>query len=487
MQKFFSILLYVMKSPQSESHSWYTSLVGKIKKLSKSTLIRRGLVILLGIIVLGAGLGYATPRVISSTLAAPRLTKQPADKNNQDIVFESRDNIVAEREGRLFWPAPNRKNTLEFGKLEGKQTIKFFNYVDLGFTKVKSVKFTEVGFESNYVAPTFSELDIQKAYPNKEDAFSFKLSDPNLIVYNDNKVVFDPKETENECVKEVISDPKYKLTCQFAFGEKKELSLNYTIKDTFGNSTDILKNVLVKNVELPKLECDSPTEYAKTSPLAIKCTASKNGTMTDNSGNSYNLEKDKPLEFTIPLKNGVNTSTFVYRDEDEFELTKEFRTTLDNTAPELTFTFLDTKKKFQEGNFTLKFKANETVTTDIRVRPYNETFENDPRMKSPLFAKTWGYYGGSSESRTVPDGEEAAIVTKNDLGGCQLYETPIDGKKLLQTPQGLCDLYNVFFVKTDITAKDRAGNTSSYQCTSYTWDPNKNPSGDLVTECKKMG
>jgi hypothetical protein len=474
-----------MKHIKTRIKTWWKAVVAYFQKHS---FIKKALFVILAVALLGGILGVATPRIVTQSLQAPRLIKQPNAFNNQDIEFESSDNLLVEKDGKFFWPAPNYKNIAKFGKLDGKQTFRLYNFADFGFTKVKSQKFTEVVVESNYTTPTFRDLDVKKATPTKEDAFSFILSKPDLVVKKDGKPVFDPSKTENQCTKEQLQTTDYKITCQFSFGDQKETKLNYTLADKYGNETKILDNFLVKNVDLPKLECPPLPEFTTTSPAKITCTSNKKGILTDDQGQTYNLEKDKPLDFTVPIKEGLNKLVFSFKDDDGFDLNKEFATTMDTNAPEIKFTFLDTKKKFQEGSFTLKFIPNESVSADVRVRPYNETFENDPRMKSPLFAKTWGYYGGNTVSgKTIAADEETAIVTKNDLGGCQLYDSQIDGKKLLSTPQGLCDLYNVFFVKTDITVKDRAGNASSYQCTSYTWDPNKNPSGELPTECVKVG
>jgi hypothetical protein len=438
------------------------------------------------ITAVGIVIGIIGPRLLSYILPAPQISTQPNSLNNQEIVFESSQNIVVEKDGKLFWPASNHKTKAKFGKLEGKQNFRFYNFIDLGFTQIRSQKFTDVAIESDYTPPTFSKLDIKPASPNQADSFSFELEEE-LVVKQEDKVVFDPSQSQNICVKEEKEKPIYRLTCQYEFEGNKQISLNYTITDRFGNTTELLKNFVVKNVELPKLDCINPPEFVVASPIKISCTSNKKSTLTNDKGEIFNLEKDKPLEFTVAVKEGVNKMVYSFEDEDGFDLTKEFVTTMDTKAPEVLFTFLDGKKEFQKGSFTLKFKPNESVVADVKVRPYNETFENDPRMKSPLFAKTWGYFGGSSISgKAVGADEETSIVTKNDLGGCQLYDEPVAGKNLLKTPQGLCDLYNVFFVKTDITVKDRAGNPSSYQCTSYTWDPNKNPSGELPTECKKL-
>jgi hypothetical protein len=437
------------------------------------------------IILLSAVISY-TPKYIASTLKKPVLTKSPPEITNQDIAFEAKENIVAYYQDRPYWPAPKYQNQYNFERIEGTHTFKFYTYKEVfGFGKIKSNEFTEVTVTGDYTSPTFADLETKKAYPKKEDSFSFTTKEKDLIVKNGDEIMFDPANTENKC-KQEAQDQVFKLTCPIIFGDKKELTLNYTLTDKAGNTTKVTDNLLLKNVELPTFECTKPPEITNKNTADVTCKTNKTGSIKDVNGEVAKAEKDKPIPIKLTLKEGENKFNYTFTDEDGFDAAVEIKVTSDTKAPTVDFTFLDTKKKFNEGSFTLKFKPSETAEAKVVVRAYNETFENDPRFKEPLLAKTWGYKGGSNYMKTVIGGEEAVFTTPNDMGGCQIYDTLVPAKKLVETPQGFCAFYNVFFIKTDITLSDKAGNSSQYQCTSYTWDENKNPAGDLPTECKKL-
>lgn len=426
------------------------------------------------------------PKYIAKNLKKPELINQPGEITNQDIKFEAKDSIVVYFEGRPYWPAKNYQNQYNFSKIEGTHTFKIYNYKDIfALGRIKSNDFTEVTVTGDYDAPTFSDLETKKAYPKKEDSFSFVTKENDLIVKNNDETMYTPKNSENKCKQELF-EQSFKYICPITFGDKKELILNYSIVDKAGNSTKITDALVIKNVELPTFECSTLPELTNKNTVEATCKTNKPGSISDVNSEVTRTEKDKNVILLLTLKEGENRFVYTFKDNDGFEVNKEFKIISDTKAPTVEFTFLDTKKKFNQGNFTLKFKTSETAETKVIVRPFNETFENDPRFKEPLLAKTWGYKGGANYIKTIVAGEEAVFTTTNDMGGCQIYDKLSPNQNLVQTPQGYCYFYNVFFVKTDINLSDKAGNTSNYQCTSYTWDENKNPTGDLPTECKKL-
>jgi hypothetical protein len=434
---------------------------------------------------IAAVFNYA-PKYIAQNQKKPELVNKPPQITNQDIKFEAKDNIMVYYEGRPYWPAKNYSNQYNFNKIEGTHTFKIYGYKEIfGLGRIKSTEFIEVTTTGDYTAPSFASLETKKAYPKKEDTFSFSSKENDIIIKNKDDVMYTPSNIENKC-KQEAGEQIFKYICPIVFGDKKELILNYSISDKAGNITKVTDNLIVKNVELPTFECSTLPELTSKNSADISCKTNKSGTLSDANGEVAGIEKDKSLPIKLSLKEGENKFVYTFKDEDGFDLNKEFRITSDTAAPTAEFTLLDTKKKFNQGNFTLKFKTSETAEAKIVVRPFNETFENDPRFKEPLLAKTWGYKGGASYLKTIIAGEEAIFTSANDMGGCQIYDKPSPNQNLIQTPQGYCYFYNVFFVKTDINLSDKAGNTSQYQCTSYTWDETKNPAGDLATECKKV-
>jgi hypothetical protein len=449
---------------------------------------RLGLVILfliLFIAAITATFNYA-PGYIAKNIQKPELVAKPAEVTNQDIRFEAKDSIVVYFEGRPYWPAKNYQNQYNFNKLEGSHSFKIYSYKDIfGLGKIKSNDFLEVSSFGDYDAPLFTNLETKKAYPKKDDIFSFVSKEGDLIIKNSEEIMYSPGESEDKC-KQEPSEQVFKYVCPIAFGDKKELSLNYSISDKAGNTTKVTENLIVKNVELPTFECSTLPELISKNTADISCKTNKSGSISDANGEFVKVEKDKSVAINLPLKEGENRFVYTFKDEDGFDINKEVKIISDTKAPTAEFTFLDTKKKFNQGSFTLKFKTSETAESKIVVRPYNETFENDPRFKEPLLAKTWGYKGGANYLKTIVAGEEAVFTTSNDMGGCQIYDKPTPNQNLVQTPQGYCYFYNVFFIKSDITLSDKAGNASQYQCTSYTWDETKNPAGELPTECKKV-
>ena len=444
------------------------------------------LAFILFIIVLISLYKLYVPGYIAKSLKRPELSQFPPNVTNQDMEFIAKDSIVVYYKDRPFWPAPNHKNEYNFGKKEGLSTFKVYSYSDIfGLGKIKSNEFIEITTTGDYTAPTFEALEIKKAYPKKEDSFSFVIKEKDLIIKNGDTVMFDPEKTDSKCKQEPV-ETNFKVICPIAFGEAKELKLSYTIQDKAGNITKITDNLAVKNVDLPTLTCTELPAITTKVSFDIICKTNKNGSLKDANGEVAKAEKDKDIVLKVNLKEGDNVFSYTFVDEDGFDVTKELRTTSDTKAPTLEFTYLDTKKEFNKGSFILKFKPSETADAKVNVRPYNETFENDPRFKEPLLAKTWGYSGGSNYVQTVLAGQEVVFTTPNNMGGCQIYDNPSPNQSLIKVPQGYCAFYNVFFVKTDISLTDKAGNSSQYQCTSYTWDQNKNPAGDLPTECKKV-
>jgi hypothetical protein len=426
------------------------------------------------------------PKYIAKNLKKPELTNKPIDVTNQEIKFEAKDSIMVYFEGRPYWPAKNHQNQYSFDKLDGTHTFKIYSYKEIfGLGKIKSNEFIEITTTGDYIAPTFANLETKKAYPKKEDSFSFTSKENELIVKNGEEIMYAPNTSENKC-KQEPSEQIFKYICPILFGDKKELTLNYTISDKAGNTTKVTDNLLIKNVELPTFECSTLPELTNKNNVDISCKTNKPGAISDVNGEFVKTEKDKSISINLQLKEGENRFVYTFKDEDGFDVNKELKIVSDTKAPTAEFTFLDTKKKFNLGSFTLKFKASETTEAKVIVRPFNETFENDPRFKEPLLAKTWGYKGGANYIKTIVSGEEAVFTTTNDMGGCQIYDKPSPNQNLVQTPQGYCYFYNVFFVKTDISLSDKAGNASQYQCTSYTWDESKNPAGELPTECKKL-
>jgi hypothetical protein len=441
------------------------------------------MIVLIGIF---AVLLQFAPNYLAKNLKKPEITKAPGLFTNQEIQFEGKGSIMAYYKDRPYWPAKNYSNKYNFGKLEGPQSFKVYSYIEiLGLGRIKSTEYVEYNTTGDYSAPIFNNLEIKKAYPKKDNTFTFVTKESDLLVKNNEDLAYEPNNQSNKCTQAPF-ESNFKYTCPINFGENKELTLNYSIVDKAGNSTKITDNQVVKNVELPVIECIPIPEITTKTSLETNCKTNKKGTINDATGQIALVEKDQNTTLLLNLKEGDNIFTYTFKDIDGFDINKEFKTKSDTTAPTITFTFLDVKKKFNQGSFTLKFKPSETADTKVVVRPYNETFENDPRFKEPQLAKTWGYKGGASYLKTVIAGEEESFVTPNDLGGCQIYENPSPSQNLVQVPQGYCSFYNVFFVKTDIVLTDKAGNSSQYQCTSYTWDENKNPAGDLPTECKKI-
>lgn len=477
----------MFSSFQSNLLKFISALKHYLIKLSSNKRINALIIILLLLVFLLIAIFSYAPQYIAKNLKKPELTSQPGEITNQDIKFEARNSIVINYEGRLYWPAKNYQNQYNFNKMEGAHTFKIYTYKDVfGLGRIKSNDFTEVTITGDYDAPVFSNLETKKAYPKKEDNFSFVTKESDLIIKNKDEIMYTPKSAENKCKQEAL-EQSFKYSCPIIFGDKKELILDYSITDKAENSTKVTDALVIKNVELPTFECSTLPELTNKNTADVTCKTNKSGSISDVNGEVARTEKDKNIILSLALKEGENRFIYTFKDDDGFDLNKEFKIVSDTKAPTAEFTFLDTKKKFNQGSFTLKFKTSETAEAKTIVRPYNETFENDPRFKEPLLAKTWGYKGGANYMKTIIAGEEAVFTTTNDMGGCQIYDKPSPNQNLVQTPQGYCNFYNVFFIKTDVNLSDKAGNSSSYQCTSYTWDENKNPSGDLPTECKKIG
>ena len=288
--------------------------------------------------------------------------------------------------------------------------------------------------------------------------------------------------------------------------------------DKLGNITQ-LYNSTIRYVLAPKLECTSPTLITKENIGNVTCSVNKAGILKDSSNKETVFTKADKIDLSYPLNEGVNELNFNFKDNTDLEDFAKITFTKDTVAPTAEFTFLDSKKKFLEGSYSVGIKASEDVKATVSIQPYNDFIEKTPKART---SGSFGYSGGSVQERDIAAGSDQRFATINNMGTCQIIENDPNSVYVTQaeydritasqqsletwfksnpgkglstirktTPtyfkykNGYCNFYNGKFIRTIITLQDKAGNKSVYFCTGLIYDDKSPIKTDGKTRCSK--
>ncbi|MEI6728204.1 MAG: hypothetical protein WCK98_01035 [bacterium] len=488
-----------------------------LKKIFSS---KRNLIILFGctVFLILAGVSiYFTPKLLAQSTTKTKITQYPNSLTSKDLIFTGEKPFAVVVDGKTFYSSEKSPFTANLGKISGQHDFQIHGFTNTGIIKVLSNDRDVVTIMGDYEGPKVAFAPLKKFYTDRQVEFTFETNEPDITLLKDDKLAFNQLNQYNDCKADII-DEVTKIKCVLDFSEDNNLRLNFAMADKLGNITQ-LYNRNIRYVLAPKLQCISPTLITNQAVANLSCSVNKAGVLKDSNNKETIFSKADKIDLSYPLNEGVNDLNFNFKDDTDLEDFAKLTFTKDTVAPTAEFTFLDSKKKFLEGSYSLGIKASEDVKATVSIQPYNDFVENTPKSRT---AGHFDYSGGSVQERDVAGGSDQRFSTKNNMGTCQIIENDPNtiyvsqaeyniisasfqtldawfkahpGKTLstipLTTPtnfkykNGYCNFYNGKFIRTVINLQDKAGNKSVYYCTGLIYDDKAPIKTDGKTRCSK--
>ena len=476
---------------------------------------------LIGVIIAGVSL-YFTPQLFAQTIEKPKLTVYPAESTNQEIIFEAEKPFAVKLNNKEYFSPANSPYSLNLGKISGENLYQVHSFMDMGFSRVLSKEKQSFKINGDYLGPEIKFTSLKKYYTERNIFFAFETSEKDFKLVDEEKELFNSQRDFNFCLGEVVQEVS-KIVCPITFPENDELVLNYSIFDKLGNQTEVFNGSKIRYVLPPKLDCLSAVSITNKNSLVASCTANKPGLLKVSNGQEMVFENAQSVDLTLPLNEGGNDFNFLFTDKEELEASSQLSAVKDTQKPTIDFTFVDSKKKFLEGNYTVGLKTSEDAKVTVNIQPYNDYLERTPNAKA---RGGFDYSGGASQTRDVTGGGDERFSVKNNMGSCQVIEENKNGdtvylsdeeylritndtsllskwfaanpgktlgfkspKRITATyfkfKKGYCNFYNSRFIRSTINVVDKAGNANTYYCTGLIYDDKISIKGDGKTRCSQ--
>ena len=308
--------------------------------------------------------------------------------------------------------------------------------------------------------PQIERFVLSDLYHDPVVEFGFEASEVITLEFNDEMV---------ECV---VEDLTYQ--CRYDFETEGEKNLVVTFTDQAGNT--VTEQVQTLYTPLPEISCEGEVpERTRETTLTLQCRLNKEGELFV-AGEEINFtpRAEEPEAITLNLvEEGPNTIELKFVDTYDLEDTLTYEVTRDTTAPTAEFTFLDTKKVFQEGTIGVGFTSSEQADVTTRFYPVNNFFETDALARQILESGNFVYEGGEEFTGTIAAGQEVTYATTNNFAMCQIL-TPTNK-----------NCFSPGMAAIDITLTDELGNQRAYRCNNWITTATAPLDGLEATTCQE--
>ena len=424
----------IMKFPRLSSLKKY-----KLPKTKSGRKIGYALVLLALLIVIGLFSNYL---LLSRSVELPKITK-PDELTNAQLVFtaprlfgvtiddqELSAEKIDESSYRIIY-TPTNSGTLNYTAY-GIKKNRLFN--------VRS-KDTSTGTVTvDLDPPQISEVKLEPLYTEPEAAFTFLIDEASTITISDQ---------EASCTTSDV------VNCPLVFTEEGKQSITLTAIDLAGNSsTTPLTTVYTTKPELICNESELPPATTQQT-VSVTCTTNKEGVVIAQSkeydpipGTPFQIDYDLPEE-------GTNKIFAEFTDTYDLNTTIERDIVKDTTAPTANFTFLDSKKVYQQGEISIGFAASEDAQAEVTIRPANNLFETDGLAQELIKSGKFAYEGGQTFAVALTGGQSQTFSTPNNLAICNI----------LSSTNKNC--FSPAIAAIEVTLTDALGNSRNYTCNNW--------------------
>ena len=442
------------KNPESAHRTTSSSLRSR---LSKRWLLW-GVLLLAATVFFGLGLNY---RLLTRSVELPTMDL-PADTVNKPVRLTAASPFELVLNGEKQ-PARREADNLyvaEFPATSGLYEYRIYGTRWNRLYTVRSSQSLSGTVEQDFEPPKITNFTLEEVYHEPLLEIDFEASERVALSFNDEEV---------ECAQETLN---YTCTYDFETEGEKELVVEFT--DQAGNA--VRENYQVLYTPLPKIDCTGEVpEQTRELAVTLQCRFNKEGELFV-AGEEINFtpraEELQTITLNLP-EEGSNTLTLKFVDTYDFEDTLTYEITRDTTAPTAEFTFLDSKKVFQEGTIGVGFRADEAAEVAARFYPVNNFFETDALAQQILESGNFVYEGGESFSGSVEAGQEVSYSTVNNFAMCQIL-TPTNK-----------NCFSPGMAAIDITLTDPLGNTRAYRCNNWITTATAPLDGLEATTCQE--
>ena len=423
--------------------------------LSRRGAIWLGLLFAAGAFFL-AGLQY---NLLARTTTLPEVTLPPEISNQvSQIRSEKPFLVVLKGEKTESIKEADNLYTFTFSEKSGPYVYRVYGVKSTPFYTVRSSQYLGGSLVQDLESPVISNLEVAERYLESQVEFRFQTSEEVQVLIN---------EEEGKCAE---ADLIY--TCFFTFKEEGSKNLEFSFIDSANNLTQTTVQTLY--TPRPEIACEGEVP-GRTNQLSFElaCTLNKEGELFLNGEEvDFTPRQAETITFNL-IDEGENTLELRFVDTYDLEVVQTYEVVRDTTAPTAEFTFLDTKKIFQEGTVAVGFTVNEAANAQVRFYPVNNFFETDDLARQILQSGNFVYEGGESFGRELAAGQEARFETSNNFALCQV----------LSPTNKNCFSPGVVGIETILT--DELGNQRTYLCNNWLATDTARLEGLEATTCQE--